>query len=263
MNGFLQRLAMSTRNPTSSIHPIVGSFYSSARRDQPTESAYKSEQLPRDGEERNIQRAERLAPPLIAKRVHDAAGIEEIRSQLLMPPAADLRPWIGKVEGADSSPAAQPPHWMPPTSVTNPQIREDQLELTDRTLNSVIERLLAPVRTPEERAPEPVTHTTLEMDQSHSVSEDRGSESMTGSFNQACRNLAPIPLGTQIGRKREAYVSDRLEASRKGPDEIQIHIGRIEVTAVPPAPVAAPSPKPRHLAPSLDEYLQRRGRGTQ
>ena len=40
-------------------------------------------------------------------------------------------------------------------------------------------------------------------------------------------------------------------------DEIQIHIGRIEVTAVPPPPVKT-VPAPTRKSPSLDEYLKRR-----
>ena len=46
--------------------------------------------------------------------------------------------------------------------------------------------------------------------------------------------------------------------TRPEPDEIQIHIGRIEVIAVPPAPPAPPPPKRKPGAPSLNEYLQRR-----
>jgi len=44
------------------------------------------------------------------------------------------------------------------------------------------------------------------------------------------------------------------------PDEIQIHIGRIEVTAVQQAPPRSQS-KSRRDGPSLSEYLQRRNRG--
>jgi hypothetical protein len=43
------------------------------------------------------------------------------------------------------------------------------------------------------------------------------------------------------------------------PDEIQIHIGRIEVTAVQPAPAPTPARLSRKT-PSLDEYLRRRDR---
>jgi hypothetical protein len=46
------------------------------------------------------------------------------------------------------------------------------------------------------------------------------------------------------------------------PDSIEIHIGRIEVTAVPPAPASAASSKPRRETPSLSEYLKRRDAGT-
>jgi hypothetical protein len=41
-------------------------------------------------------------------------------------------------------------------------------------------------------------------------------------------------------------------------DEVEIHIGRIEVTAVHPSPIrAAPAKSPRR-APTLDDYLKRR-----
>jgi hypothetical protein len=60
---------------------------------------------------------------------------------------------------------------------------------------------------------------------------------------------------------------DRVPAARDGEkkishpagrdrDEIQIHIGRIEVTAVPQAP-ARPAPRPARKTLSLDEYLKR------
>jgi len=45
---------------------------------------------------------------------------------------------------------------------------------------------------------------------------------------------------------------------QREPDEIQIHIGRIEVVAVPPAPVPPAALKPQRGVPSLDEYLRRR-----
>ena len=52
----------------------------------------------------------------------------------------------------------------------------------------------------------------------------------------------------------------RTEPPAREPDEIQIHIGRIEVIAVPP-PKAQPAPaKPPRTGPSLEEYLRRRDR---
>ncbi|HEY6446734.1 MAG TPA: hypothetical protein VIY53_09765 [Acidobacteriaceae bacterium] len=44
------------------------------------------------------------------------------------------------------------------------------------------------------------------------------------------------------------------------PDEIQIHIGRIEVTAAPPPVAARPAARPERRSVNLDDYLkQRRG----
>ncbi|MGO9394018.1 MAG: hypothetical protein ACLP7A_05335 [Desulfobaccales bacterium] len=56
-----------------------------------------------------------------------------------------------------------------------------------------------------------------------------------------------------------AKAAQRAEAERT-PDEIQIHIGRIEVTAVPP-PAPRPAPKVERKSVNLDEYLKgRQGR---
>ena len=50
----------------------------------------------------------------------------------------------------------------------------------------------------------------------------------------------------------------RPEAERREPDEIQIHIGRIEVSAAAPAALRPPAPKASPGAPSLAEYLRQR-----
>jgi hypothetical protein len=59
---------------------------------------------------------------------------------------------------------------------------------------------------------------------------------------------------------KERMVSPSARGARKEPDEIQIHIGRIEVIAVPPAPPAPPTVKPKRGAPSLAEFLRRNRR---
>jgi hypothetical protein len=69
-------------------------------------------------------------------------------------------------------------------------------------------------------------------------------------------------FSTEAGSKREARANlpaeGRPARAERQPDEIQIHIGRIEVTAVqPPLPRA---PKAPDKAISLDAYLERRNR---
>jgi hypothetical protein len=63
--------------------------------------------------------------------------------------------------------------------------------------------------------------------------------------------------GARISQQKDQQLS--APAVKNGSDEIQIHIGRIEVTAVPP-PAAAPKPKRGAKGPSLHEYLGRRDR---
>ena len=57
-------------------------------------------------------------------------------------------------------------------------------------------------------------------------------------------------------KREQSHPAGRTSATPHQPDEIRIHIGRIEVTAVPPAPAAAPS-KPARPSPNLGEYLKR------
>ncbi len=67
----------------------------------------------------------------------------------------------------------------------------------------------------------------------------------------------------EMGRNEPVAAPRQLGASprrERGTEDIQIHIGRIEIIAVPP-PVAAPKAAPAPKAMSLDDYLSRRNRG--
>jgi hypothetical protein len=72
------------------------------------------------------------------------------------------------------------------------------------------------------------------------------------------RNPALVVSGLHK-TKPEAERFQRAKPEAREADEIQIHIGRIEVTAVQPAPAPAAA-KPQRNVPSLDEYLRRRDR---
>jgi len=70
--------------------------------------------------------------------------------------------------------------------------------------------------------------------------------------------LTPPSEQPAAAASRSAERSSPRQAEHE-PDEIQIHIGRIEVTAVQQAPARAPL-KTLHKGQSLDEYLKRRDR---
>jgi len=56
----------------------------------------------------------------------------------------------------------------------------------------------------------------------------------------------------------DAKPLSRVHAAASTTDEIQIHIGRIEVAAIAPPPVQTPAAKPSRRPFSLDEYLRAR-----
>ena len=62
------------------------------------------------------------------------------------------------------------------------------------------------------------------------------------------------------GSEAKEEIGSIRRSLRSEPDEIQIHIGRIEVVAVPPAPAQPVSQQAQRITPSLDEYLRRRDR---
>jgi hypothetical protein len=72
--------------------------------------------------------------------------------------------------------------------------------------------------------------------------------------------IAPVASSVRSRNAAAGEAHDGLHRSRpaaREADEIQIHIGRIEVTAAAPAPARAAAAKPRP-SPSLDEFLKRR-----
>jgi len=72
--------------------------------------------------------------------------------------------------------------------------------------------------------------------------------------------LAPSPPthSLELQRKPDRDASLRYPSPSRTSDEIEIHIGRIEVAAMHPAPVQAAPAKSDRRAPSLDDYLKRR-----
>jgi len=71
-------------------------------------------------------------------------------------------------------------------------------------------------------------------------------------------DAAATPGHAPIQKTARTSAAERLE---RQPDEIQIHIGRIEVTGLPPAAPLPPRTQPPRRALKLDEYLRRGARG--
>jgi hypothetical protein len=260
MNGYIQRLATSTRQTTSSIHPMVGSFYSARGRDQALNSGLVAEQLTTEHEDQNVfsqSRTTELKPfelPIV-EPTRDTPAIEQESPQLLMPPAADVRPSIKENETIGGAPIDQP---QPGSLISpNPPQPKEPPSPVKRTLSSAIEQLMESRPTPVASSQiTPAIHRERTAEEINRPALKTKSDVHAATFTPEVR---PVRFAPDLGRKRKAE-DIQPRTSQREPDEIQIHIGRIEVTAVPAPPVVSPPVKPRHPGPSLEEYLQRRGR---
>jgi len=81
----------------------------------------------------------------------------------------------------------------------------------------------------------------------------------TSSAEPLKQTMSRVPEGFSSSVQNTKHKATSAQSTQREPDDIQIHIGRIEVSAVPqPTPVAV-TRTPRTPS-SLDEYLQRRDR---
>ena len=77
-----------------------------------------------------------------------------------------------------------------------------------------------------------------------------------GTLSPSSRTVPDSPAHWYPG---QAPAAPAAYGSRQAPDEIHVHIGRIEVTAVQETPAAAPRRRPKGREPmSLDDYLAKR-----
>ncbi|HEY6347345.1 MAG TPA: hypothetical protein VIY49_38140 [Bryobacteraceae bacterium] len=224
MNGYLQRLASNARNP-GGIHPLVGSLYS---RPEP-------ESLPPLMEEQVVappasQPRERLFAPLIEpliKETTEEAPIDATEDTAAGPPSRSLGATqpaaTGNIAGEPTLAGTTPP------LTGSSQLPKPKLTAPKKPHSTFhLEPLLLP---PDEPRPGAVAE-------------------FAPRFTAAHPGPAPYPELIKPGSHDDARVSG----------EIQIHIGRIEVTAVPP-PLPRPTAPPARKSINLGEYLKR-GRGS-
>jgi hypothetical protein len=246
MSGYLQRLALNALNPGGSIHPVLGSVFAGPRSD----------------------------------RSHDDIAWEEVvvsrdEPGPLMTPSP-TRP--GDFQSSDEVPGP-PVSPVPPLQTSPLQYKENGRSADAKPIHDG-ESLLKPLLTQAQQngVASPVDRTVIEdglAAQSQPLLEPRGRErneerTREGAYSPIMPEFVPGATPPSIFgdspnvHPREAVAGEKSVMPRRDlgyaavtPDEIQIHIGRIEVTAVPQAP-AAPTAKPAAKSVSLDEYLKRR-----
>jgi hypothetical protein len=261
MRGYLQRIATAAVNARPRVHPFVDSMYAAGRREEsagpvvleekrtvakPADSPVSAE-APRAAE-RSMPETQMQTEPARKAVREEASTLPAERKVFrpLLPERAEETPVPGSAVKASekSEPAVtraamdrQGPDGLP---VAAPR-KDDEPQLASTPLAAPAWNF-QPLIVPGEAAPRRATTGAQP-----AFTPQRREAPQAG-------NERPISRRTTVPK---AGVQRPLES---GSDDIQIHIGRIEVTAVqPPAP--RPAPAPTRKAMSLDEYLRGSVRG--
>jgi hypothetical protein len=250
MTGYLQRMAERALRPERAIRPILGSIFAPTGRAAASETSALEEDVlssavspPAPLRQPSL---DAQSPPPLRRPSLDAQSPPPLRSALsddraatpnepLVAPVADPAGEIEPLATARREPSTSLPaprsaaqgtdesgdRQMRPTAETTPSPRQ-MPSLVDN-----VETLLpaqpvdALVRLPRPADPRPQPSAAF----------------------GAANSRGPLRDGHPIAPDG---------------DDIQIHIGRIEVTAVRPTPAPQPAAKNRRGAPSLDDYIRRR-----
>jgi hypothetical protein len=248
MRHYLQRLVANALQPADNVHPILDPVFATPK---PWAGA------PLEADAVVASRSREAAPPATA-------------SDFSSPETADSTAEIGgrqPVAPSDSQPAI----FMPPLPATVAQLspagtpsyvprhRPGAVSLTNDAQTADDEK-------PRHRAIEgqpvqPTGEFPSDSDPLESVEQQHSLAPHTPT------PLVPEALRPRFGEPARLHVAGPRPGKPFGtdrrtsePDEIQIHIGRIEVTAVqagPPTPVVQ---RPQRWSPSLQEYLRRHDR---
>ncbi|HEX4004736.1 MAG TPA: hypothetical protein VHX60_01045 [Acidobacteriaceae bacterium] len=238
MSGYLQRLASAATHPARAIHPVVRSVFAPPVRqpamDSPEE--FSVEAWTREPADRASHGETHFEAPLVkapSELEHIAPHMQTgSRSATPIDPVAPAQ--SRRAPSRTAEPAG-------------PEARSGGDADRDQTQSSEPRRMSSPESSsdaddfhPLVRVAPPVWQSTPESPLSREVRDLRNAAASQGNRNP--------------GNPRQTATAP----AQREPDEIQIHIGRIEVTAVPPPAAQRPTPRDQHKSVSLDDYLRRR-----
>jgi hypothetical protein len=251
MKGYLERLAASASRPQSRLRPVVGSIFAEGRREEIEDVA-----LPAVSEQASERKAAQPTPQTETSRSAQEPG------------AINAEDHPRKPQPIREKPAAFSP-LLPPKSV---EVNPDASRVAEtRTGNTAMPHLQSSQAAPRIEHPEHKLEMPMQLRgdisdpllPSPSALEKREAKRNTEASSQAAEIRMPAvePLNKPITRVAYADSREMMPAPRAPvrdkTEEIQIHIGRIEVIAVPP-PAVRSAAIPTNRFTSLDDYLKRR-----
>lgn len=251
MTGYLQRLVSSALHAGGSIHPAVGSMFSVPQLGAMADILEVNEDVfaPSDSAPRGRESAEQSHG---SPEPHPRAGTPiPSTSSSLLPPTPHNRPrYATTLAAMNHASAARPgPRTVQPAFRSNARLGHQDL----RDSNSVAPTLFDAL----EGAPDDRLVPNAGGQMPHEGVEETQALVPQHAVSPLTTRITHRPDAEQ-GQDVRAHFTQASTQAPLEPDEIHIHIGRIEVTAVQPAPARPAPTAPRPRTPSLSEYLRRR-----
>ena len=246
MKSFLHRVAASVVRPQPSLHPFVESIYPAAPSRKPDEPQFQFE---------NVE----FPTPVehAAERIHRPASLKEPSRQ---PAPALTQPAAAPATRLSTSPEHEDYQALLPQSgieVARVETLFSKSNTDPASAASLSEQPVSSSALPAFPQPDRFRATR---ESAPSVDHSIPQAEVTG----ATPPVQPRTLGeiqAALTRPNPRRQSPQIPAAPRNapqqPDNVEIHIGRIEVVAVP-APAPRPAASPAHKGLSLDEYLSRR-----
>jgi len=248
MTGHLQRLAAGALGETPRVHPLVGSIFSESRIQRKTEAPPTEDRL--------------LIAAEPERRSHGKTPVAPFESETFVPLMASnlevqtpSRPHSSDAIQATAEARSPEQGFDHNSPIRISSSKRPRQEHRAEPSESLARSPVLAGATPRSEA-SPASRL-----KAHRESEGNAPASEDGSAPRASRSdPQPTAVEAQVAAARTPNLlpAERQAAEQRQAEDVQIHIGRIEVVAVPqsaPRPVVTPVRK----ALSLDEYLRRVG----
>jgi hypothetical protein len=249
MTGYLQRLAASVARPSPRLHPLVGSIFSGARQEIASPDLLQNDALTSADDQNLVSPTRNIAEPTedpMRRRDLTAGDRIEPRTEIALP----------MDDGRIGRRRSEPEHPLMPSKGLEVAV--------SAMLSETVPGEVAGVQSPPQHDRRDTSIVDAPWVAPAAVEDGRAADRRNAA--------APSPVSTVSERAgvlavvagdaaKPARAEFSAPARRSAQSEdIQIHIGRIEVTAVA-QPAPRPAVAPVRKAMSLDEYLGRRSRG--
>jgi hypothetical protein len=270
MSKYLQRLVSTARAPSAAIRPVLGSLFSPSLYESTAKSfeAVEETVISRQPE---VRASPGLQPPPAIRPAPEPGPAPDLPRVQTQTPVAQAA-----ARSEDSRPISEATEPSEPLSTEVPQGTGPMLDSEGAIPTSEAKTPFTPLLTEVSQRATPALKTNGKgglREKPVDSAQPRGEQS--GQQIPPQRPYRPLmvetlpltdaktlwdssPLTSDARKIEKTDFAPRVAQPEREADEIQIHIGRIEVTAVPPPPVRPPA-SPVRKSLRLDEYL-RRGR---